>query len=277
MTLPDNFSPAEHLQDVAKLVINKQVRAEFADVGDDNWARDIGTPRGSLRVACTHMEDDSLNMTLLRCWLFYGALRKARDFHPAIYGIPSIDFQSKMTFFPQVELYFEEKASEVDPGYDPISAQVKFRLVGETSESFTLADATALANKIKANFGNKTTPFTFKKGRELWTYVDQVKGYHFQLYVFAEAEAKKVITEVLQLRSHVPDWKLLISHISDQAAAAFPTIPPNKTILGKSRKQPRKRPAGTVRYRYAQVYLYGLPGAIVLHDLSGTRDKALVK
>jgi hypothetical protein len=66
MPLPDNFSAAEHLQDVILLTQNKIVRTEFNDVGDDNWVKDISTPRASLRLACTHEEDDSIDMTILR-------------------------------------------------------------------------------------------------------------------------------------------------------------------------------------------------------------------
>jgi hypothetical protein len=276
MTLPENFSPAEHLQDVIKVVQNKIVAAEFKDVGDDDWTPSIGSPRSSLRVACTHQESDSLAITQLRCYLFDVILRKAKDLHPAIYGIPAQEFQSVMTFFPQVELYFEENLADVEKGYEPITAQIRFRLVGETAESFSEADATVLANKIKTNFGTKPVPFSFKKGRELWTYADQSKGYYFQLYVFSETEAKKVISEVLQLRGHTPEWKLLNSHISDKPAEAYPTLPPNKTIMGKSVRQARKRPAGTVRYRHSSVLVPGLAGAIVLHDLTGFQKAPLV-
>jgi hypothetical protein len=277
MPLPDNFSPAEHLQDVVMLVQNKIVRAEFNDVGDDAWVHDITTSRGSLRVACTHLDADSVDMTLIRLWLFYGVLRKAKDFHPAIFGIPSIDFQEKMIYFPQVQLYFEEKYSEADAGYDILRTQVSIRLVGETSQTFTVAEATTIANKIKTLFNPGNVPFNFKRGKYLASYIDQVKGHHFQIYAFDEANAKKIIEQVLDIRGQTPDWKLLNLKTNAEPTQSYPTIPQTKQILGKARKQPRKRPVGVVRFAYAVAHLYGMPEPLVLYDPDKRYTTSLVR
>jgi hypothetical protein len=276
MPLPDNFSPAEHLQDVVMLTQNKIVRAEFNDVGDDDWVHDITTPRASLRVACTHVDADSVDMTLIRLWLFYGVLRKAKDFHPSIYGIPATSFQETNKMHPQVHLYFEEKATEADPGYSILRSQVSFRLMNETTDTLTKAEATALGTKIKSLF-NSGSAFFWKRGKELASYVDQEKGYYFQILVFNETEAKKVIEQVLDIRGHSPVWKKLTMHKNTEPAAAFPTIPVTKQIMGKATKQPRRRPVGTVRFVNAVLMLHGKPDPIVLYDPSGTYLGALVK
>lgn len=277
MPLPDNFSEAEHLQDTTLKIQNKIVRAEFADVGDDNWVRDIGTPRASLRVACTHQEGDSLLMTELRNQLFYLILRKAKDFHPNIYGIPSQDFQEVMKFFPQVQLFFLEKYNEAEIGYTQLRARISFRLIGETSETLTLSEATSIANKIKTLFNPGGVPFFWKKGRELFTYSDQQKGYHFQIYAFDETNAKKIIEQVLDIKTHTPDWKLLNRHQNTEPTAVYPTVPPPKIILGKSTKQPRKRPVGTVHFTNAIAYLYGRAEPLVLYDPDREYPTALVR
>lgn len=178
MPLPENFSPAEHLQDVILITQNRIVRAEFNDVGDDSWVQDVTTPRGSLRVACTHLEGDSIDMTLLRLWLYFGILRKAQDFHPAIFGIPATSFQETTKYHPQIHLYFEEKYSEADPGYKQLRSQVSLRLMGETTDTLTKAEMLVIANKIKTLFG-AATPFFWKRGKELYSYIDQSKGYYF--------------------------------------------------------------------------------------------------
>ena len=277
MPLPDNFSEAEHLQDTILRIQNKIVRLEFADVGDDDWVRDISTPRASLRVACTHQESDSLAMTQMRNDLFYLILRKAKDFHPNIYGIPSQDFQEIMKFFPQVQLYFEEKYSEVEPGYTQLRAQVSFRLIGEKSETFTIAEATSIANKIKTLFNPGNVPFFWKKGRELHTYTDQLKGYYFQIYAFDETNAKKVIEQVLDIKSQTPNWQLLDSHKSTEPSIAYPTIPPTKTILGKPVRQPRERPVGIVRFVNAIAHIHGRPDPLVLYDPDKRYPTALLR
>jgi hypothetical protein len=276
MPLPDNFSPAEHLQDVVMLTQNKIVRAEFNDVGDDDWVHDITTPRASLRVACTHVDADSVDMTLIRLWLFYGVLRKAKDFHPDIYGIPATSFQETNKMHPQVHLYFEEKSTEVERGYSPLRSQVSFRLMNETTDTLTKADATTLANKIKTLF-HAGSPFFWKRGKELASYIDQEKGYYFQLLVFSQAEAKKVIEQVLDIRGHSPNWKLLNIKQNSEPAVTYPTIPVTKVIMGKSTKQPRRRPVGTVRFTSAVLVLHGKPSPIVLYDPTGLYTGSLVK
>jgi hypothetical protein len=276
MPLTENFSPAEHLQDVVMRVQNKIVREEFSDLGDENWDDDITEPRGSLRVACTHSDADSVDMTLIRLWLFYGVLRKAKDFHPSIYGIPATSFQETNKIHPQIHLYFEEKSTEADPGYPPLRSQVSFRLMNETSATLTIAEATAIANKIKTLF-YAGTPFFWKRGKELASYVDQEKGYYFQILVFSETEAKKTIEQVLDIRGHTPNWKLLNIKQNAEPATSYPTIPPTKTIMGKPYKEPRRRPVGTVRFTRAVLMLHGKPNPVVLFDPNNLYTDALVK
>jgi hypothetical protein len=275
MPLPEGFSAAEHLQDVIMLTQNRIVRAEFNDVGNDDWVKDIATPRASLRVACTHEEADSIDMTILRLWLFFGILRKAQDFHPAIFGIPSTSFQETTKYHPQIHLYFEEKYSEADPDYKPLRSQVSLRLMNETTDTLTNAESLVIANKIKTLFST-STPFFWKRGKELFSYIDQSKGYYFQLLCFSETEAKKVIEQVLDIRSHTPEWKLLNKKTNDEPVTSYPTIPITKTILGKPYKQPRRRPVGTVYFTHAVLHIHGKPNPVVLVDPDKKFQGALV-
>jgi hypothetical protein len=276
MTLPDNFSPAEHLQDVVMITQNKIVRAEFNDVGDDTWVSDITTPRGSLRVACTHLDADSIDMTLIRLWLFYGILRKCQDFHPAIFGIPAIEFQDLTKYHPQIHLYFEEKYAEADVGYKPLRSQISLRLMNETTSTLTSSEALIIANKIKTLF-HSGSPFFWKRGKELFSYIDQQNGYFFQLKAFDITNAKKVIEQVLDIRGHSPDWKLLNTKVNAEPSASYPTVPSSKTILGKSYKQPRIRPVGTVHFTHAVLHLWGKPNPVILYDPDKRYPESLVR
>jgi hypothetical protein len=276
MPLPDDFSPAEHLQDVVMLVQNKIVKAEFNDVGDDAWVHDITTPRGSLRVACTHLDADSVDMTLIRLWLFYGVLRKCQDFHPAIFGTPSTSFQETTRYHPQIHLYFEEKYTEADPGYKPLRSQVSLRLMNETTDTLTKAEITVIATKIKTLFST-SVPFHWKRGKELFSYIDQAHGYYFQLLCFSTTEAKKVIEQVLDIRGHTPNWKLLNSKTNAEPVGSYPTIPVSKTILGKSYKQPRRRPVGNVYFTHAVLHIHGKPNPVVLVDSDKRYPESVVR
>jgi hypothetical protein len=276
MPLPDNFSPAEHLQDVVMLIQNKIVRAEFNDVGDDAWVHDITSSRGSLRVACTHEDADSIDMTLTRLWLFYGILRKCQDFHPAIFGIPSTSFQETTKYHPQIRLHFIEKTTEVEKGYQPLESQVSIRLMNETTETLTKAEATIIANKVKTLF-HTGVPFFWKRGKQLISYTDQSKGYYFQLLVYDITNAKKVIEQVLDIRGHTPDWKLLNTKQNAEPSTTYPTVPVTKTIMGKPYKQPRRRPVGTVHFKYAVLHLHGKPNPVVLVDPDKHFTESLVR
>lgn len=275
MPLPDKFSPAEHLQDVIRLTQNRIVRDEFNDLGDDSWESDISTPRGSLRVACTHLDADSFDITLGRLWLFFGVLRKCVDFHPAIFGEPSKLFQESNKYYPQIQLHFLEKYQEVEEGYEQLRAQISFRLMNETSTSITTAELTTIANKIKTLF--YTTRFSWKKGRELYTYTDQKKGYYFQLYTFSKADAKKVIEQVLDIQGHSPEWGKMNGHTNEEPASSYPIVPPVKTILGKPYREPRERPAGTVHFAYALAHIHGRPRPLVILDPDNRYRDALVR
>lgn len=276
MPLPSNFSPAEHLQDVVMMTQNRIVRREFNDVGDDDWEADISTPRGSLRVACTHLEADSIDITLLRLWLFYGCLRKCVDFHPAIFGEPSTNYQEVVRYHPQIHLHFEEKYTEVETGYDPLRSRVGFRLINETAETLSKAEATTISNRIKQLFFTGV-PFYWKRGKQLASYIDHKRGYYFQLLVFDQTEAKKVIEQVLDIQSHTPDWNLLNIKTNSEPTTSYPTIPSTKSILGKNQRQPRRRPVGTVHFRSATLHIHGRPQPLPLVDPYYKYNEALVR
>lgn len=267
MALPDNFSPFEHLQNVFRMVYNRQVRQEFNDVGGDDWEPEINTARGSLRTACTMTDNDNLGMMFMRVWLFYVILRKASDFHPGIYGIPIPSYQEARRFQPQIQLYFQEDHTDVEPGYAPITAEISFRLMNETNETITEPEAKILANKIDTLFASGSG-YTWKKGKVQCTYTDREKGYALRLLCWNKAEGKKVIEQVLDIQNDTPDWKKMNVSENEEAINAFPTVPPNDVIFGKRRRKPRKRPSATVRFQYALLHVRGMPHPVVLVDRS---------
>lgn len=267
MPLPQGFNEWEHLQNALMQTYNRVVRAEFSDVGDENWDPVITTPRASLRVACTIKDDDSALMAHLRMNLFYMVLRKASDLQLPVYGIPVDEYHAAVTFRPQIQLYFQEDSDDVEPGYAPVTGEIGFRLMSETNESVTQANVNNWANKIKTNFATGTN-FTWRKGRLKCTYFDRAKGYQFRLLVTTETEGRRVIEQVLDIQNHTPDWQYLNVVETKEASSRFPTIPPTKTIVGKPRRMPRRRPVATVKFRHALLFVYGLSNPIVLVDTS---------
>ncbi len=267
MPLPNGFSEWEHLQNQILRIHNKQVRDYFSDITVDD---DLSTPRSSLRHACLMKDEDTSVMTQLRLWLFEVTAGHAKSLQPDIYGLPVTTFQERFVFPPQVQLYFLEPSDQIASGYAQVEGEITFRLTEPEYENITPVEAGNLARRIKTSLA--TPPFTWKKGRVICRYTDLKKGYDFRLFVLNESEAKRVIEQILDIRSHTPDWENLTV---SESRRNFPIIPPSKTIYGKSRKLPRQRPRADVRFRYAALHIHGLQNPITLVDASGTRRKAL--
>lgn len=275
MALPEGFSPPEFLQDTVMKVQNKIVREEFSDLGGDDWEPDIGAGRGALRYACTHQDTDSVDMTLTRLWLFYGVLRKAKDFHPEIFGIPSTAFKAQRKLKPQIVLQFREDWQDIDPGYPAVTGEIGFRLMNQEDETLSMAEAFAYGQRVKANFGTGGG-FVWRKGKVMCSYTDWNRGYQLQLLCRDKAEGRRVIEQVLDIQQHTPDWKRMNVTGNEEPAERYPTIPPNKIIMGKSERAQRERPIADVRFRSAALYLHASSRTVVLYDPDGRSPKALI-
>lgn len=276
---PEDFqySPFEQLQDVLQWTHNRRVREEFTDLAgvDEQWTVDLNTPRARLRVASTIREDDSADMILMRMWLFYVILGKAKDFQTPVYGIPIAGYQEARKFRPQINLFFKEDVQDVEEGYRPVTGEISFRLQ-ESNDTLTQADLERYATRIRANFA-AAGGFVWKKGRTLASYTDWPRGYQLQLLVRTDSEAKRVIEQVLDIQGHSPNWEKLNISENDQPAARYPIVPPTDRILGRTRRLPRQRPIADVRFRSAHAHVWGMPNAITLIDLSGFHRNPLVR
>lgn len=273
MTLPAEFSHVEHLQSVIRKWLNREVRDYFQDVGGDEWDEDITTPRGSLRVACTHLDSDSIIMTEMRWQLFERIRRSAFD--QPYYGIPTGYYHQTRKFKPQVTLYFQEDIADTDPGFSPVTGQITFRLMEYESGNINQAIAQTLANRIETNFGIGGG-YLWRKGRLMCTYTDNERGYKLQILARTETDARDLIDRVLDLQTHAPDWEKLNISENQNAAAAYPTIPQNDFIYGSSRRLPRKRPVADVRFQASYLNIWGLTNPVTLYDRTGLYPSALV-
>ena len=277
MALPDDFSPFEHLQDTWRKVHNRRVREHFRDLAepDANWEPTIETSRGALRVASTMLDDDTGDMTIIRTLLFWIVLGEASALQAAVYGAPITSFQEARKFKPQIQLYFLEDYNDVEEGYPPVTGEISFRLMGQSSETLTESEARNYANKIKTAFIN-SGGFVWRKGKGLCSYTDKPNGYQLQLLCRSETEGRRVIEQVLDIQNDAPNWKYMNYSENAEPSVRYPTIPAQERILGKLRRLPRWRPVADVRFQFALLHVWGLQQPVVLCDRSGTRSKALV-
>jgi hypothetical protein len=259
-----------------RAIHNKIVKREFTDLANPTteWIENYTTPRGTLRSACTVQANDSAILVVLRLFLFYVICRKARDFHPPIYGLPAQDlyeqFDTKGISYPQIICHFSEtRYDAANNKRMPATAQVSFRY---RDSSISTTELNSLARKIKNLLA--TPPFKWKKGRELYTYVDRSKGYYFQIYAYNEIEAKDIIGKIWDIQEvGTPEWdKRLKKHTDDINY----TIQEYIWILGENKKKAKRRPIATVEFSHAEVNIPGLLDNIVLVDTTGTYANALI-
>lgn len=273
MAIPKNFSEFEHLQSTILRVHNQIVREEFSDITGDDL--DLAVPRSSLRWACLLKDDDTCDMMIQRFLLFYFTLRRAQDLQQPFYAIPLDDLHASRKFKPQITLYFKEDQGDVEGDERPTWGEISFRLMNESSTTITQSELVTLAKKIKTEFG-AANGYIWKKGRKLYSYTEKNKGYQLQLLCRDDSTAKNLIDKVLNIQNHTPDWEFLKSNIADDETKSFPYNPGNQTVLGKSRKLPRRRPMVDVRFQYATATIWGVNKPIALYDRSFTFLSALV-
>lgn len=271
MTLPEEFNEWEHLQHTIRKVHNLAVK-EFYSEQPDN---DIGTSRAAAKHACLIKDEDTANMVMIRFWLFWVICRKMRDNFPPFFSAPVTEVDSEIRYKPQITCYFLEEPQDVEPGYRPVEGQLSVRIINETSNSITKNDLQILANKINVAFG-QTNGYIWKKGKILYTYVDKPKGHRFKVFAKNQGDATEIVNKMLSIVGDTYKPGLLKINESSEPAIAYPTIPPNQTILGKVHKEPRKRPVADVRFQYASLKIWGLPEPVILVDKTGYFSTAIL-
>lgn len=261
-----------NLRDFLRRYYNKEVNEWFRDEPDQ--LPDNSTSRKQAKRACLIMPKDSQNIALLKTLNFRFVIQQSH-LAPDVYGVPISNFDAVRKHRPQIWLEFKEDALDVEGGYSRLRGAISYRLMEETTETISKTELTTIANRIRTEFG-VNNGYIWKKGKDLASYVNKEKGYQFQLLVRNKTDAKELITKVLNTNNSIPNWKYLSYKESDNPTQAYPTIPDNQIILGKTVRQPRKRPVGDVRFQYGYCSLWGNAKPIVLYDRSFRYNNTLI-
>lgn len=269
MPLPLNFNEWEHLQNTIKLWHNKAVAKWFKN----QTVNDISTPKAALRQACTIKDNDTSTITLIRLWLFEITAGHAQSLQAPIYGIPTGDYQREVTYKPQIKLFFREKPSrDMLDRASPVTGEITFRLMTESSQTISRAKAVALAKDVKREFANPI--FEWEKGWYKYTYKDIEKGYDLRLLVKSKAEGVRIAKAVLAIQSHSfdNDKQQFIDH-----DRTYSLNPGTHVVYGRSTKKFVRRPRVDVRFRYAQLLIHGQINAINLVAASNVGLKSVIE
>ncbi|MBW4425323.1 MAG: hypothetical protein KME50_12955 [Nostoc desertorum CM1-VF14] len=178
---------------------------------------------------------------------------------------------------PEVVLKFYQKQNK-DPMKgaitDKLWMQISFRLMNKGKENFANDEYLKfLANKIHVKFA--TPPFKINKGKQVYTYCDFEKGYQLKLDVTTQAEARRIVEQVLDIQGHRVDDDLL--RIGSKPVNGVSTIPEKITIRGKVEKLPVRGKEGVVTFLYAYLNLGENLPPINLVDLTGKRRDVVYK
>lgn len=184
-----------------------------------------------------------------------------------IYGVPSQVWQSEREFKPQILLTFKQDAEDVVSGADPIDGRISFRIMDEVATTISRGELTVLATKIKTLFIDGGG-YVWGKGKKMCSYTDWNRGYQFQLLCSTESEGRQLVTKLLDIQTHVPDWSKFSANSNDAPDLAYPDLPGVQTILGDTVKIPRKRPIANVRFQHAVAHIHGLSKPVALCDRS---------
>lgn len=262
MPLPEPFSDVEHWQRVVKREYNDEIRKHFQDkFGEgDTWEAEIETTRGQMLQALLHQDSDPVQVTLGRMQLYQFVFTQRQDNSTIIdmYDRPYDDF----TYRPEIKLYFSQSRRSIPSDQPRATGEISYRLMHETSESLVESEVRTRANKIKQLF-TQPNLFIWHKSKLKFTYSDLKNGYNFRILVTTEAEAKRIIEQVLDIENKTPDWDYLVEH---KPLKVVNNTIKTKHIYGKSRKVPRWRPTEDVKFRYASLSIHGIPKPIYIVD-----------
>lgn len=270
MPLPPDFDEWENLQDIIRLEHNKAVRAYFKNQPDD----DVSNPKPRLKHSCLMKDSDTSTMTLMRMWLFEVTVGRLESVQRPVYGVPVPELQSDRTFKPQVKLYFLEPynfATHGD-GTPQAEGEITFRLMDKTSATITRTDAELLAKKIKSEFA--TPLFTWNKGKFKCTYSDKSRGYELKLLVTSKSEGERITRSVLSIQGD-PFDRDYIQYIDNDRA--YSTTPGTHRVYGRTVKKFVRRRTVDVKFRFAQLLIWGKQNPVNLVAASGTRLKSVIE
>lgn len=174
---------------------------------------------------------------------------------------------------PKINLYFMQDTNFKKTGTQSTTPHgrrrerglISFRLMNETPQTFSEANQKAIGLKIKQIFGSNGG-YIWEKGKDLYAYTDWDLGYQLELLTRTETEARRIVTSVLSIQNHKPNWVKLTHSNAVEPSLKYPLLPAKKTVAGKEVQPWEQRPVVDVRFQYAYAVVEGLFDPIDLYD-----------
>lgn len=191
------------------------------------------------------------------------------------YILPEQEVIERAAGRPQILMLFEQPRKELTEDFPrAVIGRISFRLMNKTPQTIARQDLEFYANRIKTLFGGES-PFIWERGKESYSYTDHIRGYRFKILAANEQAARKVVEQVLDIQSHSPEWELMNRNTAVVAPETkYDDTPGKQTILGKSYREPRRRPRVTMVFLKAEIHIPGIAGNTLLCDRTGYLYKA---
>ena len=162
-------------------------------------------------------------------------------------------------------MFFRQDDSAVPDGYQPIRAQISFRLMNETSQTITKTNLIKIANEIKKEFASGSG-FVWSKGKIKRVCKDSENGLNLNILCIKEQDGTAIIKKIYEVLGK--------TYNEDKCTTVNPernsvNTPGNQTILNTTVKKKRWRPTANVRFTHAVALIHGLSKPIVLVDRTG--------
>lgn len=124
------------------------------------------------------------------------------------------------------------------------------RLLKLDPATITLAKIQALARLTYSKFHN----FEILLGKNSFNYVNWNQGAQIQQMQFLnEAQARKLVEQLLDIAEESPNWKFLRNDSSSTPLERFPEVSDKVIVAGHAIKLPQQRPLGKVKFSQAYI------------------------
>lgn len=250
---------------------NAEVYHWFKDVEDEKTSI---VSRKALRDSLLIQAKESRTSAMFKIQYFREFVQHTH-LKPDVYGMPITTYHESFPFHPQVELFFSQDSAAVAKGRSPVTAEMNFRLMGETPATMTETKASSLATKIANTLVIAGKSYSYTKGKVIVPYYDKQHGYYLRIYCNSKTEGIEVIKKVLSIQDHPYNEELINVSTPEKESDNNPTG--TQTVYGEQVKKMRWRPNANVYFRYATLKLSGLMRDVILLDTTGKYKDALVR
>lgn len=239
------FKPTNSFYHLRSLIL------QYQNSKVDQWfENELFNKKAHVKAACQINQDDSALVILIKLVFFLLVVGFGKNNY---FAIPTENYYSSVRTFPQVILTFRESRTDALKNQrQQLSLEISWRILKSLEEIDFNQYFLNIQNRIKALF--LSPRYQFSKGRIIYSYTDQAKGYNFKIYANDESQVRNLISKVLNINGDTPNWENLSETMSNRNYEKSSVTQINGVSYSKS----KLRQSALVGFEKAEVSLGGL-------------------